>query len=483
MIDQPDFVPAMPPVSLVRPLAWIILGLALGLGLFGSLLLEVKWGLNIALWTSLLVLIVWWFSRQYKQPNQVWWFWFFALVLAWCFVLRDSSLLRFWNGIALLLSLGLAAGFARFGMGSLGFISLLWVWLEALVYGFFGWLGFMINDLPWFQVTNQANPKRFMPFVRGLLLLLPLLLVFAALLGSADAVFATLLTRVFSWNIDSSFWWWLLRFIFMTILVLGLLRFMVLGQMALPTAQPIQLGRTELMIVLGGLNALFAAFIIIQFGYFFGGQAQITQLTGLTYAEYARRGFNELVQVVVLAFPVLIVSLHLAQTDQKTTRAVRYLSGITLVLLLVMLYSAWQRLGLYREAYGLTEIRFYTTVGLIWLAAMLIFYAITALQAHYSRFVQGVVLSAFLTLVVLNIINPSAIIVQSNLARENMVFDIEYALKLGADAVPSLKDAKSGFSVAEQQRLELLLKERWGSWNSDWRSWNLAVIQAHKSSR
>ncbi len=461
-------------------MVWWLLGLAGGLGLLGSVLLEVAWGLNIALWMSLLIVCFGVFSRRFKMPNQVWWCWGFVLIFAWLFVLRDSSFLRFWNAIALFLALGLASAWTRFGMIQQGFLGVLQVWLNALLQILFGWLSLLAREIPWHDLLTKQHPKRFVAFIRGLLILLPLLLIFGAMLSSADAVFAKLLSQVFTWNMNSSIFAWAFRFVFITALVLGLLRLSALGQSSFAPLKPVRLGQVELTMVLGGLNALFMVFILIQFGYFFGGQAQITTLTGLTYADYARRGFNELVQVVALAFPVLIVCLHLSNYDQKSNQAVRILSSITLVLLAIMLYSAWQRLGLYREAYGLTEIRFYTAVFLVWLAAMLVYYAITALQQHYSRFVLGVIISIFLALMTLNIINPVAIIVETNLARatKSEAFDLEYALTLGTDALVPLLKYKQ-FGSFEKQQLEAAHKKMMlGSSAWDWRSWNWSAAQA-----
>jgi Domain of unknown function (DUF4173) len=467
-----------PQVSTIKSVSWWLLGIASLVGIVGSVLLEVAWGLNIALWMTLLLLCIWGFLRRHELPQQMWWCWLLAGVFAWMFVWRDSGFLRIWNGVALISALGFGAAFGRNGFRQIGFLTLLWAWLESLGQMLFGWIALVFKDVPWSEATGQRDPKRLMPLVRGLLLTLPLLLVFGLMLRSADAAFATLLTRFFSWNIDQSFWWWLFRFGLITGLVIGLLRFFVLGQIQLNTTPSFQLGKTELVMALSGLNLLFTAFIIIQFGYFFGGQTQITALTGLTYADYARRGFNELLNVVVFAFPVLICALYFSQTNSRINQIVRILSSVTLVFMGVMLYSAWQRLQLYQQAYGLTEIRFYTSVLLIWLAIMIVFYALTALQKRYSSFVMGTLISVFATVIVLNIINPNAIIVQTNLARANAEqdFDIEYALQLGADAIPSLMNVKSELL---RPKLEKALKSRWGvSQNTDWRSFNLSRNQA-----
>ena len=60
------------------------------------------------------------------------------------------------------------------------------------------------------------------------------------------------------------------------------------------------LGFTESSIILGSVNLLFAFFVAVQFKYFFGGQANIT-LDGYTFAEYARKGFGELITVAVIS--------------------------------------------------------------------------------------------------------------------------------------------------------------------------------------
>jgi hypothetical protein len=64
-------------------------------------------------------------------------------------------------------------------------------------------------------------------------------------------------------------------------------------------------GFIETMIVLGAVDLLFLFFVIVQFRYFFGGQANISA-AGYTYSEYARRGFGELVTVAVLALGLIM---------------------------------------------------------------------------------------------------------------------------------------------------------------------------------
>jgi hypothetical protein len=61
-----------------------------------------------------------------------------------------------------------------------------------------------------------------------------------------------------------------------------------------PNGRVALLGPVELSIVLGLLDILFLAFVLVQFRYLFGGAELVRVSTSLTYAEYARRGFFEL---------------------------------------------------------------------------------------------------------------------------------------------------------------------------------------------
>ena len=53
-------------------------------------------------------------------------------------------------------------------------------------------------------------------------------------------------------------------------------------------------------VVLGLLDLLFLAFVAVQVGYFFGGSAHVHGITGLTFSEYARHGFWELLAAAAL---------------------------------------------------------------------------------------------------------------------------------------------------------------------------------------
>src|SRR5439155_1677090 len=74
----------------------------------------------------------------------------------------------------------------------------------------------------------------------------------------------------------------------------------------LPGGQDLSLGIVPTGTALGLLDLLFLVFVVIQLRYFFGGAELIERTIGLTYAEYARRGFFELVTASALVLPILV---------------------------------------------------------------------------------------------------------------------------------------------------------------------------------
>jgi len=187
--------------------------------------------------------------------------------------------------------------------------------------------------------------------------------------------------------------------------------------------------------------ALFAAFVIVQLRYFFGGDALVQATAGMSYADYARRGFFELVTVSTLVLPVVLSANALLRRDTPRAEAVyRALSGTLLVLLAVIMYSAVARMRLYESAYGLSEDRLYATVFMAWLAIVFVWFATTVLRGRERTFTPGVLASGWATLIALNVANPSAYVARFNIARadQGKEVDVRYIARLGADAAPAL---------------------------------------------
>lgn len=224
--------------------------------------------------------------------------------------------------------------------------------------------------------------------------------------------------------------------------------------------------------VLGTLNLLFLAFVLVQLPYFFGAAP-----AGV--AEYARRGFFELVTVAALALPLLLFADWIVRRrNRRESLVFRVLSGATVTLLFVIMASALHRMRLYQGAFGLTELRLYTTAFMLWLGVVLALFAATVLRGRRERFAPDALASALAAVALLHPLNPDRMIVRANAARaaEGAAFDARYAATLSADAVPALAAAlgpeREGACSAAR-----VLVARWGA-AGDWRSWSVGRARA-----
>src|SRR5690606_7665925 len=114
-------------------------------------------------------------------------------------------------------------------------------------------------------------------------------------------------------------------------------------------------------------------------GVLFGGHERVLETAGLTYAEYARGGFGQLLAVGALTLVVIAATRrYAAAPDAAATRSQARLLGALCLLTLVVLASAWQRLSVYQDAYGFTRLRFAARSAIVWLAVVFAVLLVTA---------------------------------------------------------------------------------------------------------
>ena len=356
------------------------------------------------------------------------------------------------------------------------------------------------------RVDTGRTPRwrRAKAIARGLAIAAPLLAVFGALFVSADAVFAALVgsvLRVDFAQIASH----VLLFAVLAWLSTGYLRGFLTGTALSPPAERRQgiddggptwlvLGITEVATALAAVDLLFLVFVIVQFRYLFGADTFVQITPDLTYAEYARRGFFELVVAVALVVPVLLAADSLVDRRIRRDALVfRGLAGAQIGLVLVIAASALQRLRLYHASYGLTDSRLYAMVLLIWAGAVLLWLAATVLRGRRDAFAFGTLASGLATVALLFFISPDAVVARANVAgmapaNAAIRFDVAYATSLSADAVPVLIEALPALPPDLQCPLARHLLRRWPpdrersirGWN--WSTWRaIDDVRGHEA--
>lgn len=342
------------------------------------------------------------------------------------------------------------------------------------------------------RASASEQPSRLrgvaLPLVRGLLLAAPVVAVLAALLASADAVFASRLTDL-SLALpqpEEALGRLLLALVVAYAAAGGLWHLSqrsdrrVLGEQPVPRL----LGFPEAATVLVSVNVLLAGFVAVQLRYFFGGQEALLA-EGLTYAEYARRGFGELLFVAAISLALHLALAGLTRRETSPQRwAFTVLVAVLTGLVLVILVSAFQRLLLYEEAFGFTRLRTVVHVFMVWLGLLVV--ALLGLQL--ADRVRMFLLAGLVAVVgfagTLNVLGVDALIARHNLARatQGAELDAAYLAGLSTDAVPELAGALSELDgpLASQVAGVLgCLRERHET--GDWRSFQLADARARSA--
>ncbi|KAA9381438.1 DUF4173 domain-containing protein [Microbispora cellulosiformans] len=375
---------------------------------------------------------------------------------------------------------------AAFAVGSL-----------ALSGGGRGWLGvirggisvvFAMLPVPWFlagPVRDLARRSRVLPTLVGAAVTVVLLGVFGLLFASADAVFSAFvgdLLRTPDWAWDLPY----RIFVFCVFAVLAVAAVLVgLRPVAEPAPPDLRmpLGRQVWMIPLVGLNLLFAAFVTVQITVLFGGSRRVLSTAGLTYAEYARSGFFELVTVSVFVLGIVAGAVALLRRQSRADRRLlAALLGLLCAFTLVVLASALHRLGLYTDAYGLSRLRASVEATIWWLGAVFVLVlaagAVRLTGGGAGWFFRGLVLLTGVSLLAFAVWDPDARVAETQLTIRGVErLDHGYLGDLGAEAVPILdRLPEPDRSCVLRDVVAANRLDRPDSWND----WNLARARARQ---
>ncbi len=459
---------------------------ALAFGVVADALLRVTpWGLNVFLVTICGIAAALAVSRnshieltgegRYLVIASI----FFAAALVW----RDSPTLTTANTCALLAATTLAALTARAGqLRKAGVTQYAIGMLYMLAFSLLG-LTPAMRQVNWRSLGSGGRAAVGVSTARGLALAVPALTIFALLFAAADANFEHLLTDTLRFNLDDL----ITRVTLMAVyawLIGGTIREMFLAPDRPRTwtepAPRLTIGTIELTIVLGLLDLLFLTFVVLQLPYLFGARVQVSSLG---YSDYARRGFFELVWVVGLMLPLLLLLHWLLPHDKnQAQRIYRALAAGMVGLLFVIVASAVQRMQIYVADAGLTELRVQASAMMLWLSIVLVWFLATVLRGQRARFAFGALMSTFVVIAALDMVNPDEQIVRTNAVHGHLLdnghLDQRPLASMSPDATPAIVDALPLIPEPERQEVVKRLQRRYSMPTEDWRGFNWSRSRA-----
>ena len=358
--------------------------------------------------------------------------------------------------------------------------------VRATAMAVFMFLGAPFRALPW-VTRGLAAVRRRTPGTSGVRVAAVvvtsvfLLLLFGALFASADATFARLLeSLVPEANGPTT-----IRAVFVFVLAGGVFGGAAFLRAAPPALYAVdvrpatKVNRWEWSVPLGLLALLFLVFVGVQLTVLFGGSEHVLDTAGLTYAEYARGGFWQLLIVTGLTLAVLGVAARWAPRDTRADRLlIRVIMGALSVLTLVIVASALHRMTVYADMYGLTRLRILVFLCEAWLGAVFLMVLGAGIRLRATWLPRVALGLGVLTLLGLAVANPDAMIARSGIDRFERTgrLDQSYLGGLSPDALPELD------RLDDKQRdcTVLPIQGRLAGDDRSWTEWNYGEARARR---
>ncbi len=183
---------------------------------------------------------------------------------------------------------------------------------------------------------------------------------------------------------------------------------------------------------------VYTMFVIIQFKYLFAGS---TLPYDLTFTEYARKGFFELLALTGVNIAIILAVVKLTKTYTGRWMAVtkllcHYLCAVTIVLLV----SSFYRMYLYTNDDGLTRLRFFVMGFLVFEAIGLLLTFAYIAKPKFNITLSYVAI-ALVYYTVLNVVPADNIIAKNQIDKymQGEREGLEYIFTLSADAAPAME--------------------------------------------
>ncbi|MGN0428282.1 MAG: DUF4153 domain-containing protein [Agathobacter sp.] len=305
---------------------------------------------------------------------------------------------------------------------------------------------------------KEANGK-WQYVMIGIAIAIPCVLFLGFLLGTADKVFEHILVSIFSsFTIPTRVFGigFMLLFGFFSSYC-GI--FYIAEHSDKITVTPHKNGEPVLAITITGMiGVLYAFFSVIQIVYLFIGKMELPE--GMTYAQYARTGFFQLLFVCILNV-ILVLSM------KKYFKESKVLNGILLMIsgcTYIMTLSSAIRMCMYISTYQLTFLRVFVLVALFTIAVLLVGVILTILKPEFSFFRFGIVVISSVYVIFAfshvdyfiakyNLSKVQENVEENSFSRYNA--DYQYISNLSTDAAPVIVE----YAVENGQE-----KDVWFTW-------------------
>ncbi|TAH68169.1 MAG: DUF4173 domain-containing protein [Anaerolineaceae bacterium] len=363
-------------------------GLSLIFGIIATLLFyKAGIGLNSFIFTITMVIILVIVSKKLKigvsKGSSL--CFLGAILLGISNVLTSSGSLQFLNSIGILLLLEVSLIRLFYAEKAISLIEYLFIILILPIKALSSIGMLFVDSNRYVKDKNLIKNEKIRNIFIGCLIAIPLMVVSIALLSSADIIFGKITWSIFEWIFYRDFYIIVLMIFIGTLLCYSLLCGAT-KESSVKVQNKSKANSTIGITVSTLLLSVYILFCGIQVLYLFSGG--LFQLPAeFTYAEYARRGFFELLAVTCFNIILILICVNVFEENKWLNAILTAITASTYI----MIASATYRMLLYIGAYHLTFLRLFVLLFLLIDALLLAGVIISMYHKKFPLFEYSVI--------------------------------------------------------------------------------------------
>jgi len=327
-------------------------------------------------------------------------------------------------------------------------------------------------------VKEKGGRKLGWRILLGFLVCIPVLAVIIALLSSADKAFESLVRKIGD-IIGNRILEYLFKIFLGAVLAVPLFgavysfRYKKGRPDAKAVTLPAKLDPAVAYTVLSLVCAVYFVFLFVQFNYMFLAFAGRLP-ENFIYSEYARRGFFELAAVAAINLAISAAAYVFSpKKSGKPAAALKVLLLTLSFVTLVIIGSAFAKMAMYMDVFGLTRLRVWTSWFMILTAAVFLMTIVKVLSSKFSV-VKAVCVFFTVWYLVLNLAGTDAVVAKFNVEKyrsdTSAALDVGMFYRLSDSMVPFaldiLKETDKKWDLTTEQvqmvrELKSLLSDRY----------------------
>jgi hypothetical protein len=392
--------------------------------------------LGIAISLATLSTIVYFLKKEKTTYHQT--LYALTLLLSFCIMYRANGFLTFLN-ITAVIFLGSLMSLPQIEFTQLGFLHFAFSPLNLFFRALVTKSEYYFNPNTLKNNSLQIKKDTAGEIIKSVLISLVILILIVPLLASANPLFNKLVTdfvRFFNLKkvieyllLSQDYVLWLARLLVFFILIVFIPRLLTLTNLTTHLHHKLQSTVTKIHLLLPKtvVALILLLFFITQAQLYFASP-QTLQLLGYTNSRYANEVFAQLTIVT-------IIIIALMYNDKNRSHWAKILTYILILEGFFLASIALKSVYDYSAQWGLTYKRLWGYAGVIWITAVLSFFAYKYYKNHSdTRFVKFVILFSALLLIGINCINFDYLIYHYGKSTTQQGTDYFYLASLSPDS-------------------------------------------------